>query len=284
MTGGYDDICQPLVVDERFDYVLFSDQHIGETLGVWKVHGFDCEMKDFVKVSRYPKILPHLFLSDYRASLYHDANITIKTQAVYDRVLELANQKILWAGMNHPFHDCIYDELYLIPNLGFEHDYIATKWGSQVRKEGMPRHAGFFENNIIFRTHTDETKRICELWWNTMLKVSRRDQFTLRYVLWKMNIPMVYIFPKEQTPRNSPNFCYIEHNVTSRRKLIKMGIAEIIRRKTRLEFVDREHIVKEKYFNFYKTSFPLLYLNVWGICNGLKYYFPNMIRRKLEKF
>ena len=36
-TGGYDDILQPKVVDNRFDYILFTDHTDASTIGIWQV-------------------------------------------------------------------------------------------------------------------------------------------------------------------------------------------------------------------------------------------------------
>ena len=37
VVGSYDDIRQPLIIDERFDYVLFTDNVTVDRIGVWQV-------------------------------------------------------------------------------------------------------------------------------------------------------------------------------------------------------------------------------------------------------
>ena len=37
MVGGYDEIMQPMVVDDRFDYILFSNDIKEDRVGVWQV-------------------------------------------------------------------------------------------------------------------------------------------------------------------------------------------------------------------------------------------------------
>ena len=37
VIGGYDDIRQPKVVDERFDYYLFTDHIETDFIGVWRL-------------------------------------------------------------------------------------------------------------------------------------------------------------------------------------------------------------------------------------------------------
>ncbi|MBR5328436.1 MAG: hypothetical protein IKV31_07870 [Paludibacteraceae bacterium] len=35
MVGGYDEIMQPTVIDDRFDYILFSNDIKEDRVGVW---------------------------------------------------------------------------------------------------------------------------------------------------------------------------------------------------------------------------------------------------------
>ena len=76
-TGGYDNVQQPLVVDERFDYILFTDSADAKQKGVWQVRSIPYQNADLTRLSRYPKMHPNELLSDYAASLYIDANIQI---------------------------------------------------------------------------------------------------------------------------------------------------------------------------------------------------------------
>ena len=148
-TGGYDIVQQPLVIDERFDYVLFSDSKENKSIGVWQVRSIPYENADLTRRSRYPKMHPNELLGEYMSSLYIDANIQITGQHIYDRVVEYYEQGIDWAGIQHPYRDCIYDEAYAIYGLDTEANIL--RWCHQLRSENYPRHRGLFENNIIFR-------------------------------------------------------------------------------------------------------------------------------------
>ena len=119
-TGGYDNVQQPLVVDERFDYILFTDATDVKQKGVWQVRSIPYQNADLTRLSRYPKMHPNELLSDYTASLYIDANIQITGQRIYDRVVECYEQEVDWAGIKHPYRDCIFDEAYAIYGLDTE--------------------------------------------------------------------------------------------------------------------------------------------------------------------
>ncbi|MCQ2341412.1 MAG: DUF616 domain-containing protein [Paludibacteraceae bacterium] len=211
LVGDCDELQQPLVTDERFDYIVFSDRHIDEQIGVWHVRAFDYMTADRTMLSRYPKVLAHRVLGEYVASLYMDANITIISAAIYDRVVELANRQTVWAGINHSYHDCLYKELDWVVAHRLEYAEVCARWQVRLINEHFPKHAGLFENGIIFRTHTPLTAQLNEQWWSLMQQVSHRDQLTLRYVLWRNGVELTYLLPPTHTPRHSTCFAYRQH-------------------------------------------------------------------------
>ena len=108
ITGGFDELKQPLAVDDRFDFIVFSDREIQDS-GVWEVRLINQSINqsmlslpaDNRQKSRLPKIRPDIFLPDYEATLYIDGNIRICSQGVYDRCTELYEGGIEWAGIKH---------------------------------------------------------------------------------------------------------------------------------------------------------------------------------------
>jgi len=101
IVGGYDEVRQPLVVDDRFDYVLFSDQYEdGRKVGVWNVKNIASFQASGRVLSRYPKCLPTRFLSEYEYSLYIDGTIQIASEKLYDRFLQLVDEKCKWGGIS----------------------------------------------------------------------------------------------------------------------------------------------------------------------------------------
>ena len=80
LVGGYDDVLQPVVVDPRFDYILYTDQAIGNTN--WTLLPIPQSVEKLnisnVKKQRYIKAHPHKFFKKYDLSIYIDANYIIK--------------------------------------------------------------------------------------------------------------------------------------------------------------------------------------------------------------
>ena len=119
ITGGFDFIKQPKVIDERFDYILFTDNVKESNIGVWSIQKINYTHKDTRVQSRYPKIYPTKVLSEYQASLYIDGNIQITSQYVYDRCVDLYDNGVEWASIKHQGRDGLYNEIKLVGYLRF---------------------------------------------------------------------------------------------------------------------------------------------------------------------
>lgn len=235
ITGGYEEILQPLLIDDRFDYILFTDIVRSQKIGVWTVRPIPFIKKiDNIRLSRYPKSHPASMLSEYEASLYIDANIQIKDDWIYSRFIELVYNKVEYAGVKLVVtgRDCIYDHAFDMCRMNVEYDHIGIKHCHELFLRGFPPHYGLNENNMIFRLHTDTVKQVDEEWWYWITHFSLRDQFSYMYCLWKFNIPIHYILPMGEDTRNSSHFNFIVHNnnpIVAKRKYKKKGLFEKIR-------------------------------------------------------
>jgi hypothetical protein len=76
IVGNYDTVKQPIVIDDRFDYIIFTDTPITNP-SIWQVRQVTYESKKQWLKARYPRLNTGLCLSEYEASLYIDGNIQI---------------------------------------------------------------------------------------------------------------------------------------------------------------------------------------------------------------
>ena len=213
--NSYDSIKQFDSISDDVDYICFvkKGQKNKEVNGIWRVEEIDYDAKDNGRLSRYPKLQPHkTFLSDYEYSLYIDGNIIIKNDYVYQRIDELINCGTKIALLKHPFRDCVYQEAYVC---------IASMKGGWLdilrqifflKRNSIPKHNGLYEANVIFRKHNDaDVIAMDELWWETFMKYSKRDQLSLVYALSKYKGKIDFFLPPGQTTRNHPSFEKISH-------------------------------------------------------------------------
>lgn len=284
LVGDYDDILQPVVKDDRFDYVLFSNNIKSESIGVWMVKPIPNVIEgDNKRLSRYPKTHPETMLSDYKASLYTDANIQIQDQWVYDRFVELFNKRIEYAGVKLVLtgRDCIYEHSFEMCQWLVEHDYVAIRHCHELYKRGFPRHFGLNENNIIFRIHNEKMKATDEEWWQWIINYSWRDQFSYMYCIWKHQIPLNYFLPEGEDARNGRHFSLAVHNSRPnvvKTKVVKRGFFEELRIKSK-RFNEEKSL--ENWLSIYKSNFPVISLYIDGLFSIISNV-PNFIKQLLR--
>ena len=215
LIGGYDNVIDPKVTVEDFDYICFVGKGESSKIrsDIWKIEEFEEDIEDKGRLSRYPKLLPHkTSLSGYDYSLYVDANILIKDKYIYERINTLISLNTPIALLQHPFRDCVYQEAYVC---------IASMKGGWLdilrqifflKRKGIKKHSGLYEANVIFRKHNDtDIIALDELWWETFMKYSKRDQLSLVYALSNYKGNIQYFLPSGLTTRNHPSFEKISH-------------------------------------------------------------------------
>ncbi len=284
ITGRYEYILQPLAIDDRFDYILFTDIVNTENKGVWAVRRIPGNyILDKIRLSRYPKTHPASLLSEYEASLYLDANIQIKDNWIYSKFMDLVNADVEYAGVKLVVtgRDCIYDHAFDMCSIHVEHDYMGIKQCHELYLRHFPQHFGLNENNIIFRRHTEKIKRVDDEWWGWILNYSCRDQFSYMYCLWKNKIPINYIFSEGEDARNSSHFNFAEHNNlpnVAKRKRKKKSLIEKIRLFSLSHNKQEGLRIWEK---SYKSNKPVISLYLHSYLN-LLIYFPSIVLSALK--
>jgi len=212
IVGGYDELRQPEVVDDKFDYICFTDDLSEKRRGVWEIRPIPFESRDKTILSRYVKLQPHKVLRDYDVSVWIDANITITGHAFYEAVENKVSSDCLIAQVPHLGRDCVYDEI-----VGCYRDFrISFKDAISQRKllesKEFPRHFGLMENNIIFRRHNaPEVIRISDLWWEAFMAGAKRDQFYLMPVYRDEGFRPGFLLGEGISARNSDCLSIVRH-------------------------------------------------------------------------
>ena len=214
--SNYDNILQLGCIDENFDYICFVKKgtKTSEFIGCWRIVELEYELDDNARLSRYPKLAPHLTeVAKYEYSLYIDANINIKGPSVYKRFLELVGEDVHIALLKHPFRDCVYQEAYVCIAACKGGWFDIIRQILMLKSSGIQKHSGLYEANFIFRKHnSSEVKDLGNIWWNTFMKYSKRDQLSLVYSLQLTGItPKLYLGP-DYTTRNHPDLEKVQHN------------------------------------------------------------------------
>lgn len=277
MVGGYDEIMQPMVVDNRFDYILFSNDIMEDKIGVWQVRPIEYTNSDNTRICRYVKTHPEELLPGYEFSIWMDSNIRIRTSYIYERALELYTQGVLIASMCHPERDCIYDEAFEVMYLRFEKENTVVDWCHKLRKENYPKHNGLYETNVMFRKHN--TSLISEtnvMWWDCIEKYSKRDQLSFNYVLWKLGLEGGYFLDKPLNARNSEDFSIVTHKNEGKKVYSYDNKEWLLKYAYKNPY--KKVIVMQRYEWCYNRIFPHLWIYIFG-----QYYRLKEIYRRYKK-
>ncbi len=282
LVGDYDEIQQPAVVDDRFDYILFCNTIEKKQVGVWQIRQIPYSNSDPTRICRYVKTHSEQLLEEYVASLWIDSNIQIKQPVVYNRFIELYEFGIPIATMQHPDRNCIYDEMVSVVAVQLETEQTILQWGKLLRHERYPRNNGLFETNVFYRRHTQQVALMNALWWQCVDKYSKRDQLSCNYVLWKLQIQSELFLPKNQCARNSECFRYYAHkhktgryiaNTGKETRLFRMAVnADTIHNYDTLHYISHlYYIVYAAFFQHYVANLLSVYLIIRvGVCQQVR--------------
>jgi len=215
IVGNYDNLRQPTVVDEAFDYIVFVKKGTKkqERIGIWQVRELDYENPDNTIASRYPKMNPHKVLPEYAYTLWMDGNLVIKEPAFYEAVKQKIAENCDYAGVKHILRDCVYEDAISCMHAmrdSYGHIFRTVNF---LLREHFPTHYGMYENNIILRRN--DAPQVChfnEMWWELYLAYPHRDQFTAPYCLRANGIGFNYLLPEGTSAKTSPWLEFIEHN------------------------------------------------------------------------
>ncbi len=280
MVGGYDEIMQPKVVDERFDYILFSNDIKDNRVGVWQVRPILYYNDIQTKIARYVKTHPEDLLIGYKASVWIDASVVVESDYIYKRTVELSEKKQLIATHIHPDWNCTYEELLGIMMLQWESEEITVRWGQYLRKEKFPRGIGTWETRVLFRLHSNsKIKQLDTLWWWCIENFSRRDQYSFQYVLWKLGMGCISFLPIQCSVHDSEHFTLQGHK-NYKNKHVGTGRLDSWLLRYYEKHADKRLEIENIYFMIYNRKHPMIWLNVFGYLYRIKHLIGSLLGEK----
>lgn len=214
IVGGYDELRQPPVVEEGYDFICFVG--MGEMTrgrdGVWDIRELPENYGSPTYDARWAKTHPHELLPDYACSVWIDGNVALLDASLYRAARAKAASGVQYSGVPHPERDCTYAEARKC----FDMRYLTLGRLLHVwlflALHGLPHHAGLMESNLVFRRHLDPAVvAFDERWWQRILHLSRRDQLSLMLTLRQHQLVWDDRLLDGKNTRNHPGFNYLLH-------------------------------------------------------------------------
>src|SRR5690606_3638283 len=133
--------------------------------------------------SRRIKVMAHELLSEFETSLYIDNSVQLKA-APSTVLAELAPEGALWASIDHSYRGSVLEEAEALMAVKHFDDPARIKEQVEHYAATVPEalRDKTLWTGILLRRHNDplvvETQKI---WWEQILRYSRRDQVSLPY-------------------------------------------------------------------------------------------------------
>lgn len=197
ITGGYDTLIDPKFVTDGFDYVCFTDNDNMES-DIWKIRPLPKETDNLsqVKKQRYVKINAHKVLPEYELSIWVDGNVTVKGD-LNEFVDKFIKSDCSIYVPKHPSRDCIYSESNAVISIRKDTKENVMPQIDRYKEEGLPKHYGLLQSNIMLRKHNEEgCIRFMEQWFEELKNGSHRDQLSFNYVAWKNDDIKIFYLDK----------------------------------------------------------------------------------------
>lgn len=196
---------QPVRSGSAVDFIAFvGDPAV--TSNTWQVrHVPPLLPDDFVRSSRFAKLLPHRLLPDYDMSLYIDCTVRLEqTPEALFRDL-LTGQTETMACFSHPDRTDVLAEAEAIIDLGLEDPAVCLTQMAAYRRAGFMGGAPLIWGGLLIRYQNNPAVVDCmERWFAHVLRYSRRDQLAFPFVAEQLAFKFVaHPYAATQSPWHS---------------------------------------------------------------------------------
>jgi hypothetical protein len=185
LFGGYEDLLeQPQARNSRMDFLCFTDDPhlVSES---WRVvHTPGHVRGDAQRSSRHPKINPHLYLSEYRTSLYIDNTVLLRRRPE-SVIREMFPDRPAMGVFEHSFRDSLEDEFVAV----LRNNRDSPERVHLQRERYRLNHPDLLAKRpiiggVLLRNHMEATViRAMKRWWREVMTSSSRDQLSLLVAL-----------------------------------------------------------------------------------------------------
>ena len=187
LTGNYDELHEVEIVDKDADFICYTNNKDLKSK-TWKVIYIENEGLNNHQLSRKIKMLGTEYINKkYDISVWQDASVIWQKKPT-DFVKKYLKSNS-FASIKHSYRDCIYDEASEVLRFRKENKKAVIEHLKFLEKENFPHHYGLYEMTVFIKKNNDpKVKETMNLWFETYLNHSKRDQLSFMYAVWKTNL------------------------------------------------------------------------------------------------
>lgn len=216
ITGDYDDLKEVKVREKGIDYICFTNNKKIKS-ETWKIIYIEDKKLDNHYLSRKIKMIGDSYIDkNYSLSIYIDASIIFKksVKEFLEKYFDLEND--LLAACKHSVRSSIREEAEACIKQRKDDETTIKRQLEFYKKENFVDDLGLLEMTLIIKRHNNPlVKKTMKLWFDMILKYSKRDQLSFMYCLYKTKLPFRVIPLNvwnndylDFTPHNKNDFDY----------------------------------------------------------------------------
>jgi len=209
IAGGYDAIRPPEIIDERFDYIVYTDAPVRNP-GFYDVRPLPYIDADNTRSARFVKTNLTKLLPEYDYIVWIDANIFI-TGDIFSIVKDFMASGKEFGAMLHPTRTSPYDEMEECLRTGKDDADAIIDQRNYYHKQGYTTDKLIESNVLMVNTRGKHIDDFMGMWWNHIDRFSRRDQFSINYCLDANEVDWMTFTERPITARNHPIFALVDH-------------------------------------------------------------------------
>jgi hypothetical protein len=188
-------------------YVVFSNQNMYAP--GWEVRPLVWTSPDATRTARYHKHHPFELFPECEVAVWLDM-----THWAYQSIIPLLKSGEDLLLMKHQERSLVAEEVEACA--GLDVTSVMKSQYDSYKCDGFKDDVGLYSTSCMIRRNTECGKKLSSMWWAEIEKWSKRDQLSLPYCLWKLQITPG-IIPGVDRGGFSPYFKFISHY----RKFIK---------------------------------------------------------------
>lgn len=209
VSGGYDSLKPPMFIDERFDYIVFTD-HPFKSVGIYDVRPLPYVDSDNTRSARFVKTNPHNLLPEYDIAVWIDANLLI-TGDIYPIIESTLNSGKPFGAVRHAVRTSPFEEMEICMKQGRDNAESIKEQQEFYKKQGYDTNQLIESNVLVYDLRKNKLNDFLNEWWNQIDRFSKRDQISINYSLDKHKISWHKFAEYPKTPRSLKPFALMEH-------------------------------------------------------------------------
>lgn len=190
LCGSYDVV--PPDPGQSVPCYLFTDQPDLQAPG-WIVRSLEDLAPESLRLSprrlsRMPKMLPHLVLPPHEISVWADANLRFRKEVAPEVQRLLGASDLAVHAHPNPESTTMHHEAAKVIRLGLDWKDVVEAAVARYEQDNFPDHLPLVESCFLVRRNGERARAFGRWWWNEYLKGSQRDQVSFGYSCWKTGV------------------------------------------------------------------------------------------------